>query len=334
MDLRAIVLACFAAPLQGCPSTFGCDPPREEFYLDLDLTNADLEQMWISADEVDSIGCYDLCEQAYQKVRGWEGTEVDSCTHDLDPPAIDTAEAAEDEVVGHVTCTGEGIEYYCMGRRPLGHRAKRPRGGTALGRALAGFAQLEGASVVAFEELAGALEGFGAPVALVSRCRAAADDERHHARWMGALAHQLGARVPAPSARRVRPTLAAVAAHNAVEGCVHESWAAVEAAWQASTAPDRLLRTVAARIARDEAAHGQLAWDLQAWLLSRLPPRSQGRILRAQRMALARLPAIAAATAAARPPELGLPGPVQARILAERFAALVFAQASQRGSRG
>ncbi|MCE7891346.1 MAG: hypothetical protein DYH12_16885, partial [Sorangiineae bacterium PRO1] len=134
MDLRAVVLACLAAPLQGCASTFGCDPPREDFYLDLDLTNADLERMWISAEEAESIGCHELCERAYQKERGWEGTDIHSCTYDLDPPVIDTAEAAEDEVVGHVTCTGEGIEYYCMGRRPLGHRAKRMRGPTALGR--------------------------------------------------------------------------------------------------------------------------------------------------------------------------------------------------------
>ena len=57
-----------------------------------------------------------------------------------------------------------------------------------------------------------------------------------------------------------------IALENAVEGCVREGYAAIVAALQARRAPAPAFRTTMAAIADDEAAHAQLAWDVDAWL--------------------------------------------------------------------
>lgn len=65
-------------------------------------------------------------------------------------------------------------------------------------------------------------------------------------------------------------TLLSIAIHNAVEGCVSETWAAMMAQIQAERAETPELRALFSTIARDEITHGQLAWDLHAWLLEQL----------------------------------------------------------------
>ncbi|MBK8266522.1 MAG: hypothetical protein IPK80_35005 [Nannocystis sp.] len=51
---------------------------------------------------------------------------------------------------------------------------------------------------------------------------------------------------------------------------MHECFAALMAAVRAQTAEARGLRRIFARIAADEAQHGELAWDLHTWLLGQL----------------------------------------------------------------
>lgn len=52
-----------------------------------------------------------------------------------------------------------------------------------------------------------------------------------------------------------------------------------------------MLRRVFAKIAVDEAGHGQLAWDIHAWLQTRLAPEHVANVIAAQQLAIARLPA-------------------------------------------
>src|SRR6185312_12184135 len=83
------------------------------------------------------------------------------------------------------------------GRRPAELVRADTTGREAVGRWLAEAAQLEAASVPAFEILARELTAHDAPRELVARALAAADDERRHARIMSSWARAHGA-TPGP----------------------------------------------------------------------------------------------------------------------------------------
>lgn len=318
MRVRSAMLFALALPLPGCPSTWKCDPDEREFTLDQDLTEADVQELLTiyGVEDRADLDCARVCEHLEYEASEWFVVgELDACALDLDEPAgADTT-----EVVGSVSCSGAEIEYYCEGRRPLGHVERETASGLA--GYLAGAAHLEAASVLAFEELTAQLRAWGAPEELVRRCQRAAEEERAHAAAVGALAQALGEAPAAPARRPADDDLYSAARHNAVEGCVHETWAALLAWWKASRATTAELRQVYAALAEDELRHAELAWDLHAWMLSRLDPDQAESLRAAQRKALRRLPALAASQAAALPAELGLPEPEHAEAIARRFVA-------------
>jgi hypothetical protein len=263
------------------------------------------------------ITCEQACRFAYHRDRGWEIIDYATCELTLD----DAPGATPDAVVGGVVCTGHGTESYCEGgRRPIGH-VELVAGGSGLAAHLARSAHLEAASVVAFEQLAARLDGWGAPPTLVDRCRRAAAEEVEHAERLGALARRGGAAVPPARHRACDVDLLTAALDNAVEGCVLEAWSALRAAWIARRARAPELREAYAQIAADEAGHAQLAWDLHAWFVGQLPPAEREQVAAAQRAAIARLPALARAQTAGMPALLGLPGPRESASLSARFAA-------------
>lgn len=180
----------------------------------------------------------------------------------------------------------------CVGGR--GHAALLPpqaaRSSDAVGQWLAGMAHAEAASVTAFEAIADELEALGAPPALVVRAREAALDEVRHAETIGRLARQRGVEPERPCWSAIeRRDLEALARENAVEGCVRETWAALEAGYQARYAHDPSLRRVLRTIAEDEARHAQLSWDLDQWLRTRLDAAARARVDAARQGAVARL---------------------------------------------
>ena len=67
---------------------------------------------------------------------------------------------------------------------------------------------------------------------------------------------------------------------NAVEGCVHEAFAAAVALRQAARAEDPAVRDAMRAIASDEVAHAQLAWDVAAWIEGELDTAARARITR------------------------------------------------------
>ena len=81
--------------------------------------------------------------------------------------------------------------------------------------------------MLAFRELAQRLQRWGAPAALVARCRTAATEEAVHAELLGDLAREAGANVESVTHRELPVDLARAALDNAVEGCVLEAWSAV-----------------------------------------------------------------------------------------------------------
>ena len=139
---------------------------------------------------------------------------------------------------------------------------------------------------------------------LVPRIARAQRDERRHARIARTLVRSLGASPPrTPRVPRVTRTLRQAAAHNAVEGCVHETFGAAVVALQAGRATCAPLRRFFSSIAEDEMEHAVLSWDVHDALCARLPPRASARIAAAQRRAIDRI--------GARP---GLPEPLRATL--------------------
>lgn len=195
----------------------------------------------------------------------------------------------------------------CTGRRPAGLAAVRV-GNQGLARFLAQSAHLEAASVIAFRRLARELTAHGAPNRLVREAICAARDEVRHARVMARLARRYGSRVPrvevGPAA--IRP-LDQVASENEVEGCVHETYGAAIATWQARTSNVLEIASAMEPIAHDEARHAQLAWDVRAWALPKLSHSARRRVGAAREAAVHAL-RIAPAAGGELVAQAGLPG--------------------------
>jgi hypothetical protein len=153
-----------------------------------------------------------------------------------------------------------------------------------VGDFLARSAELEAASVIAFRVLESELRAHGAPTELLKRVDEAAQDEVTHARIMSHLAERFGGR---PGERSVRlgqvRALETIALENSVEGCVAETWGCQIGMHQAEHAFVPLLRRVYQRIARDEARHAQLSWDIADWAATKLDSAARDRV--AQRRA-------------------------------------------------
>lgn len=148
---------------------------------------------------------------------------------------------------------------------------RRPRGlvpSSARGDSFARLAHLEAASVLAFRDLERSLVSFGAPSRLVRAAARARKDERRHARAMTRLQKKYE-----PRARRERvrverkraPTFVELLVDGAIEGCVNETCGAVWLAMRARNARDARTARTLERIARDEANHAALAWEILRW---------------------------------------------------------------------
>jgi hypothetical protein len=175
--------------------------------------------------------------------------------------------------------------------------------------------------VWAFAALHHELAALGAPDELLAAARAAMADEARHARVMRAFAAAAGAPAAAPPPKTATParSLFELARENAVEGCVHETFAALVAMHQARSAPDAALRAAMTAIAADEIAHGELAWRIHAWASAVLAPSDVAALEEAMREAGRQLaPSLAdeGLSVAARA-ELGLPARDRSVALAE-----------------
>lgn len=231
-----------------------------------------------------------------------------------------TIPTPDDDGTLSCTATHHNTDVCNGGRRPWGWHAEQASI-TCVQQQLDGMAVMEHVSITAFIELAAQLEALGAPTTLVARCRAAADDERVHVE----LLVELGAERPS---NRLEPAAATtslieIALHNAVEGCVIETWAALLARHQSEHALDPSVRRAFAKIAADEARHAQLAWELHAWFVEVLDPDAAAAVEAVRAQALAQLESIASQQMLAVPrtvrEALGLPEPRLASALANDF---------------
>lgn len=203
----------------------------------------------------------------------------------------------------------------CSGRRPEGLQEVDRAHVNALADWFARAAELEAASVHAFEILRDELTHHGAPKRLLRACDRARRDEVRHTTMMAKLARRFGAEPKSPLVER-RPirSLRAIAIENAVEGCVRETYGALEAAVSAARATDRVVARTMKVIARDEARHAELSWEILAWSRSRLSPADRAAVEDAMRAEAAGLEAdLTRGNAPVLEQVAGLPSPLQAR---------------------
>jgi hypothetical protein len=179
----------------------------------------------------------------------------------------------------------------CGGRLTEGYQA--PDGTRDEGQRLAALSYLEAVSVHAFERLASELAVHRAPAQLLRAARRARRDEVRHTAMTARLARERGGspRLPdAPAPFRARPLLE-MAIENAVEGCVRETYGAVQGLVEAQTARDRGIRRAMKSIAADECRHAELAWAVHAWAMPRLRERERLEVERAMKNAIAEIAA-------------------------------------------
>jgi hypothetical protein len=212
------------------------------------------------------------------------------------------------------------------GRRPSGLEPPPLAPSGALGEHFARVAYMEAASIEAFEHLVIDLRENDAPEDLVAWAARAAHEEARHARVTGALARRFGAEPHAPrEAHRRARTLEDIAVENEIEGCMRETYAALQARHQAHRATDRRIRDAMARIAREEEGHASLAWSVSAWFRRRLPSDAVARLDEARASAIDRL-----ANELSRAPDAivvdraGVPSAHAARALLDAARALVW----------
>ncbi len=156
-------------------------------------------------------------------------------------------------------------------------------------------ARAEWASVPAFLQLARHLGVVAAPRSLIARSIASAAEEVRHTVLAGGIASRIDGRpliLDRPgSLERALPggtdALAQLAIESWVDGCLGEGTAAAVAAHESTTAVDPAIASTACTVARDEASHAALSWDIVEWTL-REGGAPVARALRAARLAMPR----------------------------------------------
>lgn len=170
------------------------------------------------------------------------------------------------------------------GRRPAGFSVAEPGGAArSIVDYLSELAMLEAASIAEFATLRDELRAHGAPRALVDGAERARRDEIDHARVTQRLARSFGGR-PGRVAidARTQRSIEELALHNAVEGCVRETFGALSATWQARHASHPAIARALAQIAADETRHAAFSWELAAWLESKLDAPARARVAAAR----------------------------------------------------
>jgi hypothetical protein len=189
---------------------------------------------------------------------------------------------------------------------------------------LALSAQLEAASVPAFNRLARELSRLGSPQ-LAAAAKRSACDEAYHSVLMQRLAARYGGRPSRPhvvTERRSR-TAYEIAHENAVEGCVRETFGSLIAWQQSVLAADPMVAHTMRRIAVDEAQHAELSWQVARWIEPQLTATERVQIARARAQAVTQLQRELATDFLpdAAKAQLGWPSGTQRHALLQRFAA-------------
>jgi hypothetical protein len=214
----------------------------------------------------------------------------------------------------------------CVGRRPAGCGASaRPAPGygcptdpsASVGQFFANVARLERSAASAFRVIAAELAALGAPLRLRRAAFRAARDEVRHGEIMARLARRHGVEPPLEQieARSLR-SLFAFALDNVIEGCVRETYGAACARYQAAVARDADVRLQLGRVAREEARHAELSWQIHEWARALLSEAQRSELASVAQSAVAELRReLAHDWGSAVRSEAGMPSPGHAEAL-------------------
>lgn len=262
----ALGLPLVAAPFGGAllSGSGGCGPCPEPFVRRFPIDEAQASMVLAADGGVSASGCAAVCGEVDRGLA--DGTLPDGGRHQPLGWLASCRLVPEGEML-LVECSWE--QGCPGGRRPRGLIDVLPQGTReGAGAWLAQIAWMERASIHAFEDLALDLVRFGAPAHLVRGALRAARDEQRHAALVDELASSRGASPP-PVIReppRAHGSLVELARDNAAEGGVRETYGALLASIQATSALDGDVREAMAVIARDEARHALLSAAIGDWL--------------------------------------------------------------------
>lgn len=243
--------------------------------------------------------CERMCDAAPDSNAGpWSLNDIENCEMDLIENWKEVVGAVQEQgrddllpqlkvQVGVVQCNG-GLTRIMFGRAAT-TPAQYEELDIDWGGYFSRLAQEEATAVFAFGELLDHLQRWEAPTSLQDWCGQIIDEERVHALMMSGLAHRNGqqsARIQFPSMNQV--SMKEMAIHNALTGCIGETWSAVLLRYQSEHAPK--YNGVFKRIAKDETAHAEFSWALHEWLMSQLTEDEQTEVLEAMREMLSSLP--------------------------------------------
>lgn len=148
-----------------------------------------------------------------------------------------------------------------------------------VGAWLAEASHAESGSWMALRAVARELKAHDAPRELVAMARGASAAALNNAAMLETLALRWGVRPRQPKvvSIAVRP-LESLAAENASQGCVRETWAALEARYQSLAARDPVIRRTMDRVACDGLRHAEFSWAVDAWARRRLERDARNRV--------------------------------------------------------
>lgn len=178
-------------------------------------------------------------------------------------------------VVGTVQCNAD-VSYIRKGRAALS-TTKGSETADDLGGYFARAAQEEMTAIFAFQEMFQNLQAFGAPKRLLDDCEKAISDEKRHLIMMSNMAKRHGctsATIKLP--KQNKASLFELAKHNAIAGCIEETWSALVAEYQSKHT--KHYSKLFAILAEDEIFHAQLSWDIHSWLMSKLSNNERDEI--------------------------------------------------------
>ena len=256
----------------------GCECPDRIVHVSLTREQAKtLSKAEEENGSIDKETCDRLCTISDEQATDVGG--LTSCELEVQMNPSDSSE-------GTVTLACRYVEDCAIGRRPPSFKGIRGRGTSALGLWFSHVAHLEAAAVYAFAALHQELVFYQAPEVLQHGARRAILDEVVHANLAAQLARRFGGVFIPPEIEPFeRRALAEIALDNAVEGCVGETYAALEATWGQHTSQDPLVRDVLAQIAEDETRHAELSWAIERWLREVAPETALWQQIEVERRA-------------------------------------------------